>query len=427
MYEKIFCLHTQQALSIELLSYHASASNEESRRLQAMEVPDKDRLNLSSFALDDLKLNDDETCLAAARMFLDLDLLSKFKIPYKVFCRWVLTVKKNYRPVTYHNWRHAFNVAQTMYAIYTNGSMSDYFTDMEIFVLLVACFCHDLDHRGTNNSFQVKADSPLARLYSTSTMEHHHFNQSLMILSSEENNIFASLSQVEYKEAMTILEHAILSTDLAVYFKKRDSFKNLITSKESDWRRETNSKILRAMMMTACDLSAITKPWHIQRRVAELVASEFFEQGDMERSQLQQEPIPMMDRRKKDELPKMQVGFINFVCMPLYELLPQLKEDLKPLLDGIKQNMENWQKLADENNDIEKESLDEVNNNSEIEAKKKIEPSSTDMQQNKKSSNSSTENAIYEKQQSRKIEDSLQLGFNGKSKKRNGSTICILM
>ena len=51
---------------------------------QAMEVPDKDRLNLSSFALDDLKLNDDETCLAAARMFLDLDLLSKFKIPYKV-------------------------------------------------------------------------------------------------------------------------------------------------------------------------------------------------------------------------------------------------------------------------------------------------------------------------------------------------------
>ena len=25
-----------------------------------------------------------------------------------------------------------------------------------------------------------------------------------------------------------------------------------------------------------------------------------------------------MDRKKKDELPKMQVGFINFICMPVY-------------------------------------------------------------------------------------------------------------
>ena len=51
-----------------------------------MQVPDRDTLNLTSFALDDLKLNDDETCLAAIRMFLDLDLLSRFKIQYKVNC-----------------------------------------------------------------------------------------------------------------------------------------------------------------------------------------------------------------------------------------------------------------------------------------------------------------------------------------------------
>ena len=60
----------------------------------------------------------------------------------------------------------------------------------KIFGLLVACLCHDLDHRGTNNAFQTKMDSPLAVLYSTSTMEHHHFDQCVMILSSEGNNIF---------------------------------------------------------------------------------------------------------------------------------------------------------------------------------------------------------------------------------------------
>ena len=29
----------------------------------------------------------------------------------------------------------------------------------------------------------------------------------------------------------------------------------------------------------------------------------------------------MMDRRKRHQLPKMQVGFIDSVCLPLYEVI----------------------------------------------------------------------------------------------------------
>lgn len=43
--------------------------------------------------------------------------------------------------------------------------------------------------------------------------------------------------------------------------------------------------------MTVCDLSAISKPWPIEKRVADLVSSEFFEQGDMERQELNITPI----------------------------------------------------------------------------------------------------------------------------------------
>lgn len=44
-------------------------------------------------------------------------------------------------------------------------------------------------------------------------------------------------------------------------------------------------------MMTACDVAAICKPWEIQREVAQLVANEFFEQGDIEKTQLGEKPI----------------------------------------------------------------------------------------------------------------------------------------
>lgn len=86
--------------------------------------------------------------------------------------------------------------------------------------------------------------------------------------------------------------------------RKKDKFAELIIEGEMDVNEPEKRELLRAMLMTSCDLAAICKPWKIQKRVAELVASEFFEQGDLERS-MHQTPIAMMDRNKKDELPAM--------------------------------------------------------------------------------------------------------------------------
>jgi len=86
------------------------------------------------------------------------------------------------------------------------------------------------------------------------------------------------------------------------------------------WTNEDNRSLLRAMSMTVCDLSAITKPWEIEKRVADLVSSEFFEQGDMERQELNITPIDIMNREKEDQLPMMQVGFIDSICLPIYEV-----------------------------------------------------------------------------------------------------------
>ena len=45
------------------------------------------------------------------------------------------------------------------------------------------------------------------------------------------------------------------------------------------------------MLMTACDVSAIAKPWELQHRLAKRVADEFFDQGDMEKLRLNTQPI----------------------------------------------------------------------------------------------------------------------------------------
>jgi len=63
--------------------------------------------------------------------------------------------------------------------------MKNQLSDLESLALLVGCLSHDLDHRGTNNQFQIKTMSPLAELYSTSTMERHHYDYCIMILNTK--------------------------------------------------------------------------------------------------------------------------------------------------------------------------------------------------------------------------------------------------
>lgn len=143
------------------------------------------------------------------------------------------------------------------------GKMEQFMTDLEILGLLVACLCHDLDHRGTNNAFQMKTESPLAILYSTSTMEHHHFDQCVMILNSDSNNIFQSLSMEDYRKVMKVVESAILSTDLAVYFKKKNRFMELIDEGEFDWQSEEKKE--RKINLSMITIKASNSPiYHLR-------------------------------------------------------------------------------------------------------------------------------------------------------------------
>ena len=91
--------------------------------------------------------------------------------------------------------------------------------------------------------------------------------------------------------------------------------------------------------MTAADVAAIAKPWELQHETAKQVADEFFDQGDMERMQLGINPMWMMDRERKDELPQMQVRmrdnrvlFVVVLCSAPSVPQPVVQSRRRPLL-----------------------------------------------------------------------------------------------
>ena len=79
----------------------------------------------------------------------------------------------------------------------------------------------------------------------------------------------------------------------------------------------------------------------MQTKVARLVAEEFWEQGDLER-QLGKEPDEMMRRELQHKLAVNQVGFLDFVCLPVYRALSALSPALKPMEEAAVSNRQRY-------------------------------------------------------------------------------------
>ncbi|KAJ0004765.1 hypothetical protein NQD34_010979 [Periophthalmus magnuspinnatus] len=326
-------------------------------KLLRTKIPDAKKVELLEFRFSDFPLSEFELIQCGIRCFFELGVVEKFKVPAETLTRWMYTVRKGYRDITYHNWRHGFNVGQTMFTLLLTGKLKKYYSDLEAFAMVSAGFCHDIDHRGTNNLYQTKSASPLAKLHSTSVMERHHLEYSKTLMENENLNIFQNLQKRQFETVQHLFEVCIIATDLALYFKKRTMFQKIVDqAHEIKDEKEvvnfisnnpTRKEIVMAMMMTACDLSAITKPWEVQSKVALMVAAEFWEQGDLERTVLEQQPIPMMDRNHADELPKMQCGFIDFVCSFVYKEFSRFHTEITPMFDGLNNNRAEWKALAD--------------------------------------------------------------------------------
>ncbi|KAG8135427.1 hypothetical protein E2320_008458 [Naja naja] len=215
---------------------------------------------------------------------------------------------------------------------FPTGRLKKYYTDLEAFAMVSAAFCHDIDHRGTNNLYQMKSAAPLARLHGSSILERHHLEYSKTLLQDESLNIFQNLNKRQHENVLHIFEVCIIATDLALYFKKRTMFQKIVdvTEKMEDENEAikyitmdpTKKEVIMAMMMTGCDLSAITKPWEVQSK-------------------------PLMDRAKRDELPKLQCGFIDFVCTFVYKEFSRFHKEITPMLDGLQNNRVEWKALGD--------------------------------------------------------------------------------
>ena len=252
-------------------------------------------------------------------------------------------IQHGYNDIPYHNSTHAADVTQTIHYFLTTCNAGDLLsmTPLEQIACYLATCVHDFEHPGLNNIYLVNTQSELAIRYNDkSVLENHHVSSSFLVSLKEEYDIYADMAPVDFAKVRAQMIEMVLSTDIVQHFSMIASFKAKFSSPKVIPTEDKN--LCFQVLIHAADISNPSKPWPLCLKWTELVLEEFWTQGDRERAQGL--PIGYMNDRFTVNTSKSQVGFIDVIVSPTFEMLAIEFPAMIENCTNLKENKAKWEK-----------------------------------------------------------------------------------
>ena len=246
-------------------------------------------------------------------------LVSKFRLPIDALHRFLELVEGAYHERNpYHRQLHGADVVHASTFFLTTGEVDKLLTDIDMLSLLIAAAVHDVDHPGTTNAFHVAVNSDLAVLYNDrSVLENHHASFTFRLLKDNEDADFLrTLSDDDKQLVRKNIINLVLATDLASHFELVAKIRSTLLNGPYDKTNEEQRNLLTRAVLKCADISNPSKADKLMSAWTELYLEESYQQGDRERD-LGLTISPYMDRTQP-QVPKLEVGFIEYLVQPLY-------------------------------------------------------------------------------------------------------------
>ena len=285
----------------------------------------------------------------------------------------LISVANQYLTSTlYHNSLHGADITQTICLFFNNSNAEEvcHTQAIDLLSIIIAALGHDIGHPGLTNTFHINASTEMAITYNDSScLENFHLAKLFKTIRKEETNIFEKLSTQDYKKIRKKMISEILATDMAIHGKilnnirskipdhllqEKNDNKNdnkikkfeLISDINNEETTNEEKQALFDYFIHSADLGHNTKIFDISLKWVELLSNEFWLQGDKEKKMNLN--ISFLCDRDTTNVPKSQVGFIGGFIIPTYNFLVIMFPTLGYTVENAKNNLNKWQKLADE-------------------------------------------------------------------------------
>lgn len=257
----------------------------------------------------------------------------------------------------YHNFTHICDVTQFMYTMIVQTKFAEVLTPVQRTALFFAAICHDLEHPGLSNTYQVNEKTELAVRYNNeSPLENHHLALCRTLMAK--HGLLSALTGVDTDVFWSIVKKCILGTDMAKHGTMTKEFDALLADAENNPLSLDSTIEAMRILVKCADISNQARPFDISQTWNEMVYKEFYHEGDLDR-EAGRDVNPLYNR-ETNVISKSTIGFITFVVEPLFKLFMRYMDKAKthdarlsvePVIDcmqNLKLNKERHQTLVDQ-------------------------------------------------------------------------------
>ncbi|CAG8433288.1 4169_t:CDS:2 [Diversispora eburnea] len=258
-------------------------------------------------------------------MMVKLNLAGTLNISKSEMLDFIIDVEKGYCDTSYHSFYHAVDVVEVLFYMLTNLDASKYLTALDSICLLIAGLCHDIGH-------VINARTELAKKYDDqSVLENYSCTLTLDLITKHKlfryihiDDEYLGCDPKEIENSLrNLIVKIILATDMTP--------SSIIISLDLEQR-----ELLLKVLIHAADLSNTVRPWDTSKRWSDLIVEEFFNQGDLEKSN--NLPVsPNMDREQSHQC-QISLGFGDFVVKPYFEAFASFLHQASIFLDILADN-----------------------------------------------------------------------------------------
>ncbi|GAU99713.1 hypothetical protein RvY_10671-2 [Ramazzottius varieornatus] len=305
--------------------------------------------NFNTFTLDHLT-NGRALFHLGVHLFEEYGLIQHFRLDHLKLMKCFGMIEASYHGTNpFHNSIHAADVTQALHCVMQQQQIQRHLSKLEIMSALFAAAGHDVDHPGVNQPFLVSTRNYLAALYhNKSVLENHHWRTSICLI--RQSGVLDSLTPQELVQFEGTMKTMILATDITRQPELIASFKTLNDKKtlEEIMVDAEDRQFVLQIILKCADINNPCRPWAISRVWSQRCVHEFFKQGDRERRL--NLPVTAICDRKTNNLPRIQVGFIEYVVRPLFTEWERFVANALTtnMLKNLKLNLAKWENLAEE-------------------------------------------------------------------------------
>lgn len=302
---------------------------------------DEDKLDILSWDVNPFETSDACLIKHSIDIFNHYELMRKFRIDHVKMNNFLRVVYSNYRHCPFHNFKHAWSVFQVSFLILQAGADKKLFL-VDVLSVLVAAICHDLDHPGNNNAFEVATNSALYQKYQNkSVLEHHHLNKAVQILSTPETDILSNLDNHLRAVVLGNLHAGIMATDMSNHFLLMDALKDRTRNEFNpfDVQQRTHRKLLIELIVHCADLSGQALKRELALEWGNRVLIEFDQQVQHEKEFGVPVTTFMTGLDNMHTRYNVQIGFVSTFIIPQWSLMTKCFPPLLPRVNHAQENL----------------------------------------------------------------------------------------